>query len=141
MIKRLVLAVLVGVCLQLAAVPASAQVSGFAGTWNNVDPKTQFIRTVTISVDGKTVSVTGPGMRNPVTALVYGASVNADPFSTAKTLLVHRNPDSILIFHLTKAGHLEVETLNRFTDGRQPISYVSTLARQTSPVRPTDKRE
>ena len=140
MVKRIsLLAVLVGVLL--AAAPAYAQVSGFVGTWNNVDPNTQGIRTLTISADGKTVSVTGPGMRNPVPAVVYGTAVDADPFSSAKTLFIQRTPDSILIIHLTKSGHLEIETLARFTDGRQPYGKVDTLARQASPVYPTDKRE
>jgi len=129
----------VGVCLQLAAVPAYAQVSGFVGTWNNVDPGTQGIRTLSISVDGKTVSVTGTGIRNPVDAIVYGESVNADPFSSAKTLFVQLTANRILIFHLTKAGHLEIETLASFTNGRQPYGKVDTLARQASSVRPADK--
>ena len=128
MIKRIsLLAILVGVGLQLSAAPAYAQVTGFVGTWTNADPNTQGIRTLTISTDGKSVSVTGPGMRTPVPATVYGAAVDADPFSTAKTLVVQRTPNSILIIHLTKSGQLEIETLASFTDGRQPYGKVDTL--------------
>jgi hypothetical protein len=132
-IRSLGLAVLV---LWLLPAPASAEISQFLGTWENVNPSDRGVIRIAIAQQGAAVTVHAWGHCTPspcdwgqVSAVAYGADVGATLPQQTTAVRAEFNQSFArrqVIVHPAPSNQLRVEVLTQFTDGSNRSNYADS---------------
>jgi hypothetical protein len=127
-----------GVCFLMAAQSvAFAQLSQFAGDWENVDAATRGVTKLKITnltfLGLKFTTVRAWGQCHPsdcdwgsVIAQPYTPSVSSDIDTTARALIANYNPGfaaTVMVIRPIRGGRLQADTYTRFTDGSGRSPY------------------
>jgi hypothetical protein len=122
----------------------SAQLSQFAGNWQNIDPKTRGITRLEISENEKDVTVHGFGRCSPIEcdmgkakATAYAPSVDSNLLETAQALTVIYKSgfaEKIMMIRPIEGDRLRAEIFTHFTDNsrRSDFTEVYTFTNNKS---------
>jgi len=138
--RRTIVAVVAFSLMIIASSSVSANLSQFAGKWENVDATTRGLTRLEISVVGTKVKFHAYGSCEPsdcdlgeVEGTAYAPSVDSDLKETAQAITVSRpGGKDIMIVRPIAGDRLQVETFTRFTDtsGRSDYTATYIFARQ-----------
>ena len=138
---RLIRLLLVVLVLLATSSIALADISRFAGNWENVDPKTRGLSKLNIDIKGTRVRIQAFGKCHPrdcpwgfAAGTVYAPSVESSMVESAQaisTIYITSFSQVILIIRPVENDQIEVEKLTKFTDesGRANTRYVERMKR------------